>query len=167
MNTLPRLSSTFWAYLDRLTSELDRLIELLEEERISLLKRQFSRIHFYAREKEELAKKIKNSEDRLIVTIRQILIKAGINPEYSSTFNELKNCLEFQDLIRFEKWLANYRLKKAEAHAKNARNLNWAKEGLALATELSKIIMGLCKDKTLRGARDYKLYNSTGRIKEG
>ncbi|OCC15557.1 Flagellar protein FlgN [Dissulfuribacter thermophilus] len=167
MKRLPRLSHTFWAYLNGLTSDIDRLLEVLEKERISLLERQFSAIYSYAKEKENLVKKVKNGEDRLLKTVTQILTKMGVSPKNPSIFDEFKNILDFNDFLRFEKWFLDYTHKKKEVQLKNQRNLNWAKSGLAQTIELSKILMKYPRNCNTDGAAGQCLYNSRGQIREG
>ena len=144
MDSLPRLSRTFWAYLQGLDQYVDRLLELLEAERLSLLGREFTMILKYAREKEELIRKIAYSEERLSSIIKQILNQVNANQEAegTDTLRAFKKILDFKDFIRFETWHTNYMSKKEEVRDRNLRNIKWAEDGLNTCMELTKLLMG-------------------------
>ncbi len=61
----------------------------------------------------------------------------------------------------------DYTHKNKEVQLKNQRNLNWAKSGLALTIELSKILMKFPQNSNTYGASGQCLYNSRGQIREG
>ena len=144
MTSLPRLPRTFWAYLQGLDQYVDRLLELLEAERLSLLGREFTMILKYAREKEELIRKIAYSEERLSSIIKHILsqVNADQGADGTDTLRAFKKILDFKDFIRFETWHTNYMSKKEEVRDRNFRNIKWAEDGLNTSMELSRLLMG-------------------------
>ena len=167
MDSLPRLSRTFWAYLQGLDQYVDRLLELLEAERLSLLGREFTMILKYAREKEELIKKIAHGEERLSAIIRHILsqVNADQGAEGTDTLRAFKKILDFKDFIRFETWHTNYMGKREEVRARNLRNIRWAEDGLNASMELSRVLMGYRTGED--SGEKAVLYDQRGVVRDG
>lgn len=166
---LPRLPNTFWAYLEGLDRDLERLMELLEQERLSLLNRDFKRIMAYAQGKDELLRRITGSEGRLLGIMREVLEK--VDQGTSGDLNEgievvraFKKILAFKDLIRFETWHTQYIQKMKEARTMNQRNQQWAEEGLRETVELSRILMGRHQSCSAKNGMSGLLYNENGKL---
>ena len=170
MQHLPRLSRQFWSYLYGLDQDVDQLLNLLDEERLSLLGKEFSKILQFARQKEELIKRIAYGEERLSNVIRQILKKVDWDKdlEEGGVLRAFKDILAFKDFLQFEAWYTVYMKKKEEVRKKNLRNLKWAQEGLKESIEMSKLLMGRggagCPGGTGRGGL---FYDQNGALKDG
>ena len=147
MTFLPRLSHSFWAYLEGLDRNVARLLSLIERERLMLLKRDFKSIMTCAQAKDELLKRIGAGEERLLNIMREVLKKADREPAKDlddgiQVVRAFKKILDFKDLARFESWHTRYTQMMMEARLMNSRNRQWAEEGLRETIELSQILMG-------------------------